>query len=387
MALVLALAMPGRAAGEGEDSTIVGGQTAYTVRKGDSLALIGARFGVDPVLLASANGHPRRLQPGQVLAVDNRHIVPFFLRDGILVNVPQRMLFLFRDGALVSAYPVGVGRPDWPTPTGEFPIQELRRHPTWHVPVSIQEEMRREGKKVVTRVDPGPENPLGDYWISLQGSGCGIHGTNAPASVYAFRTHGCIRLHPDDVAELFPRVSVGMTARVIYEPVLLAEDGGGGVFLEVHRDVYRRSGDAGRAVEQLAVAARLAESLDRDLVDGIVRGKQGIARRVDRREEERLGAFTSSSSGPLRERVGTTAQEESCNSRVRGSFTRTGARRESCWPRSFSPSRAATSSSSGSLGAASRWPPRSPAGSTGTSTSSWLESSEPRASPSSRSAR
>ena len=77
----------------------------------------------------------------------------------------------------------------------------MQRHKEWIVPESIQEEMRREGKDVLTRVPPGPDNPLGRHWIGLSIGGIGIHGTIAPSSVYHFRSHGCIRLHPDDVEE------------------------------------------------------------------------------------------------------------------------------------------------------------------------------------------
>ena len=77
--------------------------------------------------------------------------------------------------------------------------------------------------------------PTGSDW-SLWGYG--IHGTIAPSSVYHFRSHGCIRLHPDDIAELFDRVSVGTPGRLIYQPVLLAVVDDGRILLEVHRDIY-----------------------------------------------------------------------------------------------------------------------------------------------------
>ena len=198
------------------DDRIVGGEFIYTVRRGDSLTAIGARFGVDPLMLARSNGlSPRsRLSVGQSLQVDNRHVVPTAMDEGILINVPQRLLFLFHAGALVAWYPVGLGRPDWETVLGRFAVRTKEREPTWHVPVSIQEEMREHGEPVRTEVAPGPDNPLGKYWMGLTGSACGVHGTIAPASIYGFRTHGCIRLHPDDIADLFPRVVVGTPVRI-----------------------------------------------------------------------------------------------------------------------------------------------------------------------------
>lgn len=275
-------------------SRVVGGEFLYKVKRGDSLALIGARFGVGPQRLARANGlSPRSgLSVGQALHVDNRHLAPPVVREGIVINIPQRLLFFYRDGTLASWYPVSLGRRDWQTPTGLFTVSARRRHPTWRVPPSIQEEMRRQGQRVRTRVPPGADNPLGGYWIGLSGSLCGIHGTNAPSSIYGFRTHGCVRLHSDDVADLFSRVSVGTSVEVIYEPILLAREAGGAVFLEVNPDVYGRT-DLRAGFEGAAARENVLDSLDPARVDVVLAAQEGLATRVDRaqsglwREESR----------------------------------------------------------------------------------------------------
>jgi len=232
-------------------STIVGKQFDYSVQKGDSLSAIGARFGVGAKALASQNGITlsAKLRPGQVLRVDNRHIVPGVLQDGILINLPQRLLFLFEDGRLVAWYPVAVGQPDWQTPTGSFKIVTRETDPVWDVPVSIQREMRQKGEPVKKKVPPGPDNPLGEYWMGLSATCCGIHSTNAPSSVYQFKTHGCIRMNPDDAEDLFYRVEVGIPVEIIYEPVLMARKPDGTTFMEVHPDIYRRGNHVERATE------------------------------------------------------------------------------------------------------------------------------------------
>jgi hypothetical protein len=35
------------------------------------------------------------------------------------------------------------------------------------VPLSIQEEMRSQGRPVITQMPPGPTNPLGEFWLAL----------------------------------------------------------------------------------------------------------------------------------------------------------------------------------------------------------------------------
>ena len=269
-------------------SLVVGSAGSYTVKPGDLLTSIGARLGIPRLTIARSNDLPAdaRLRIGQVLNLDNRHIAPTVREDGILINVPQRLLFYFEMGNLVSWYPVGLGAADWRTPLGTLHVLTKETDPFWDVPVSIQREMRRRGEKVRTRVPPGPDNPLGRYWMGLTPGSCGIHATNAPTSVYQFRTHGCIRLHPEDAEDLFSRVTIGTPVEIVYEPVLLARTEEGKIFLEVHPDVYRRAPDPRRAVRVLAERQGLEAELDWALVEERIRERGGIAGEVSRKEPD-----------------------------------------------------------------------------------------------------
>jgi hypothetical protein len=117
----------------------------YEAAAGESIAPLAARFGLEPRTLAADNGlsPATALKSGQALVIDNRHVIPAHPIDGILINVPQRMLFVFVGNRLVGAYPVAVGRPDWRTPLGAFAVSSKEHDPTWDVPKSIQEEMSR----------------------------------------------------------------------------------------------------------------------------------------------------------------------------------------------------------------------------------------------------
>jgi L,D-transpeptidase ErfK/SrfK len=261
------------------ERTIVGREFEYTVRRGDSLAGIGAKFAVGPQSLAARNGISirKKLVPGQVLRVDNRHIVPSMIENGIVINLPQRLLFYFQDGRLDGWYPVAVGQPgSWQTPTGSYRVVTKERDPVWDVPISIQREMRRKGERVRTKVPPGPDNPLGSYWLGLSLTCCGIHGTNAPQSIYTFQTHGCIRLAPEDAVDLFARVSVGTPVEIVYEPVLVAHDDYGTTYVEVHPDAYGRGGEL--QLERVAWAARSLPGARLDSRwDQVVAREEGIA--------------------------------------------------------------------------------------------------------------
>jgi L,D-transpeptidase ErfK/SrfK len=238
-AVLLLAAEPGTAAGQ-----VTGSVQTHAVQRGETLSLLAARHGTSPQRLAAINGRrvADRLITGTRLLIDTRHLVPAALSDGLVINLPQRMLFVVEQGGVAAAWPVAAGRPDWPTPTGDFVVVTREVDPTWDVPSSIQQEMARQGKPVRTRVAPGPENPLGDRWLGLGASGVGVHGTNAPGSIYRLGTHGCIRLHPDDMRMLFDRTPLGTPVSIVYQPILAARVDGR-VLLEVHPDAYARVGD------------------------------------------------------------------------------------------------------------------------------------------------
>ncbi|HYR46190.1 MAG TPA: L,D-transpeptidase family protein, partial [Thermoanaerobaculia bacterium] len=241
---------------------------------------IAARYAVDAASLAARNGLPprARLVAGRVLRIDDRHIVPRALADGILINIPQRLLFYFENGRLAAWYPVGLGQPGtWGTPTGSYKVVGREKDPVWKVPVSIQREMRSKGETVRTLVPPGRDNPLGRYRLRLSLDCCGIHGTNAPQSIYRFQTHGCIRLAPADAQALFSRVAIRLPVEIIYEPVLIARGQDGTIYLEVHPDIYGDSQDQTATADAIAYGRGLLSARESQLWKKAIQRQEGIA--------------------------------------------------------------------------------------------------------------
>lgn len=263
---------------------IVGGDFTYTVRPGDSLDLIGARFGVAPPVIASMNGIAPNaiIRTGQHLRIDDRHIVPAVTADGILINVPQRMLFLFSNGDLLDAYPVAVGRPSvkWRTPITAFKVLAMEQNPIWWAPKSIQEEMKQEGGPVITYIAAGPRNPLGPVLLKLSLPDDDLHGTSRPASIYSFQSHGCIRLMPRNAKALYGWARVGMAGRVIYQPVLMALSPDGRIFAEVNLDVYKMRGDPFAELRKLADSHKLSNMIDWSAARTVAERHEGIARDI-----------------------------------------------------------------------------------------------------------
>jgi L,D-transpeptidase ErfK/SrfK len=83
----------------------------------------------------------------------------------------------------------------------------------------VLKEHEERGDPLPKVVPPGPDNPLGAHKMRLgiPGGAYLIHGTNKPAGVGMQVTHGCIRMYPEDVAELYGLVPVKTQVNLIDE--------------------------------------------------------------------------------------------------------------------------------------------------------------------------
>jgi len=259
---------------------IIGGDTLYVVQQGDCLISIGGKLGVNWRTIAEQNciDINERLQIGDQLLVNTRRIVPRIFSDGIIINIPEGMLYFFKNGNL-AALPVGPGKSDkkWRTPTGKFKITDKAKDPTWRVPLSIQEEMRMNGEPVEKIREPGPNNPLGRYALRTSIAEILIHATIWPTTIHQFRSHGCIRMLPEHIEKLFEQVAIGTAGHIIYEPVKVAYTGEGRVFIEVHRDIYQMVRPLNEEVKKHIEKRNLSDKIDWDKTDIIVNEKSGIA--------------------------------------------------------------------------------------------------------------
>lgn len=263
----------------------------YRVAKGETLSIVAAKLGVNRRHLASANGlsTTSKLKEGQLLRYNNRRIIPEHrAKEGIIVNIPDRMLYYFQKGKLVFSTAVALGTPnktelfDWQTPTGRFRIIAKAKDPTWTVPPSIQEEMRLEGKEIITSIPPGADNPLGRYAIKTTLPGILIHSTTKPWSIYTYASHGCIRVYPERMEELFKLIRVNTAGEIIYRPVKLATTETGRIFLEVHGDIYSKTSGIEQEARNLIRSMGLSGKVDWDKTKRVISQKTGIAEEITR---------------------------------------------------------------------------------------------------------
>jgi len=264
---------------------LVGNVNSYTVVKNDTLRLVAAKLGVSRQHLARMNHLDTKapLMVGKSLKYNNRKIIPQRMKNGIVINIPDRTLYYFKQGKLAVSLPVAVGTPrksekyDWKTPTGKFKITAKQKDPTWHVPSSIQSEMEEEGKEIITSIPPGPDNPLGKYAIKTSLPGIMIHSTSKPGSIYSFASHGCIRVSPQRMEEFFKEIKVNTHGEIIYRPVKLAVTEEGRIFMEVHQDAYGKGSGLDVEAKQMIRKHNLSDRVDWKKVESVVRHKDGIA--------------------------------------------------------------------------------------------------------------
>ena len=212
--------------------------------------------------------------------MDTSHIVPTELSDGLVVNLPELLVYQFHLGVYQRRYAIAVGKKTWQTPTGFYKIVDKEENPTWTVPDSIQEEMEDMGWRVLEKVPPGPKNPLGKYWIGTSGENLGFHATNRPWSVGHAVSHGCMRMLPSQIAQLYPQISVGAPVKIIYQPVKMALTRQGRIYLEAHPNIYDQKFDYLNYVKQVAESYQLDSRIDWQKVETVLKIKEGLAKDI-----------------------------------------------------------------------------------------------------------
>ena len=156
--------------------------------------------------------------------------IPVQARDNpwaIVINIPEFRFYLYYNDWLFKTYQVAVGKVSSPSPTGEYQIINKVVNPTWYP----------EGKPAMP---PGPNNPLGKYWMGLNSKGYGIHGNSAAWSIGSPASMGCFRMANHEIEELFSFIPVGTPVKIIYLTVKGKIDHHNQAWLEIYPDIYRR---------------------------------------------------------------------------------------------------------------------------------------------------
>ncbi len=122
----------------------------------------------------------------------------------IIIDTPDKFLYLVEEGGKALRYGIGVGRPGF-TWAGVKTISAKREWPDWYPP----EDMLKRRPDLPRYMAGGPENPLGARALYLGSTLYRIHGSNEPWTIGTQVSSGCIRMRNADVIDLYGRVKVG----------------------------------------------------------------------------------------------------------------------------------------------------------------------------------
>jgi lipoprotein-anchoring transpeptidase ErfK/SrfK len=128
----------------------------------------------------------------------------------IVIDTPQKFLYLVQENGHAVRYGIGVGRPGF-TWAGVKEVSSKREWPEWTPPP----EMLKRRPDLPHHMAGGPENPLGARALYLGSSLYRIHGSNEPWTIGTAVSSGCIRMRNEDVIDLYGRVHVGTKVVVI----------------------------------------------------------------------------------------------------------------------------------------------------------------------------
>ena len=178
--------------------------------------LIAERFHSSPALLA-------RLNPGVAMTAGNTIKVPAVTafdaaakpaRDAeagditIQVSREESALRATRaDGTLVFFAPVSSGSTHDPLPPGDWKVNGVSWHPTFHYNPDLFWDAKATDEKALIKA--GPNNPVGVVWVALNLEHYGIHGTPEPGHIGHTESHGCVRMTNWDAAHLASLVKPG----------------------------------------------------------------------------------------------------------------------------------------------------------------------------------
>lgn len=161
---------------------------SYEPAEGETYGKIAAREKVSLKWMIRANEN-KPLIAGKAIKIPKD-------RYTLHISKKKKIMEWRRGKEVIKIYPVSVGRKGMETPEGEFQVMSRVKHPTWYW---LNEEIPADS----------PKNLLGPRWLGLNHKGYGIHGTRDPKSIGAAQSHGCIRMHNEDVEELFEWIPIG----------------------------------------------------------------------------------------------------------------------------------------------------------------------------------
>jgi len=136
----------------------------------------------------------------------------------VVVNIAQRRLYLVEAGGRAVRYGIGVGRTEGANFRGTAVIGRKEKWPHWTPTANMIAAIPRY-RAYAGGMQGGPDNPLGPRALYLYRGGQDtyfrLHGTIEPETIGSAVSSGCIRLFNQDIIDLYERVPIGATVKVV----------------------------------------------------------------------------------------------------------------------------------------------------------------------------
>ena len=265
--------------------SIIGQMSIITTKDSDTFIKLARRFGLgfQEMVLANPSVDPWLPGEGTQVVIPTRYILPKTKREGLVLNLAEMRVYYYPKSSpgFVHTYPISIGKEGWSTPHSQTSVIAKTRNPTWTPPESIRKEHEENNDPLPPTVPPGPDNPLGKYAIRLGLAGYLIHGTNNPRGIGMKVTHGCVRLHPDDIKDLFNRVSIDTPVTIVNQPYKIAWQNGK-LYAEMHPNEGDESGSNSRYLTQFvqaiisATKSKKEYKVNWELANQMARNKTGL---------------------------------------------------------------------------------------------------------------
>jgi len=183
------------------------------------LELVAEKSHSHPLLIQKLNPSVNwtNLAAGTVLKIPNlNYPAPSNKAAFVVIHLSERFLEAFDEQSnLLAHFPCSIAAKVGKRPVGELHVKDIAPHPNYTFDPAVfpeSPEAQAIGHKLI--LPPGPNNPVGVAWISLDKPGYGIHGTPAPEQIGRTESHGCFRLANWDAEYLLRLVWVGLPVDV-----------------------------------------------------------------------------------------------------------------------------------------------------------------------------
>jgi lipoprotein-anchoring transpeptidase ErfK/SrfK len=182
---------------------------------------LAEKFHMSEALLTALNAGKKFDRAGETIFVTNVANKPAKLTIGrVEVDKSRQTVRAFDpSGAVIAFFPATVGSEEKPTPSGSFKVVSADANPNYRY--NPDYKFKGVKSRQAFTIKPGPNNPVGSYWIGLSAEGFGIHGTPNPSKVSKSESHGCIRLTNWDAGLLGSNIKKGT-------PVVFVDESQGG---------------------------------------------------------------------------------------------------------------------------------------------------------------